>query len=118
MMIQRLLRTFRPTPTKGYRPLKLLHVDSSILGPHSVSRLLSAAIVEHQRKLNPGLEVIYRDLAATPLLHLSPAHISAFQGTAPQDGAVQKDLAEGGMVPDEVFAADIIVIGAPMYNFG
>ena len=97
--------------------MKLLHVDSSILGPHSVSRILSGEIVEQHRRLNPGLEVIYRDLAAEPLMHLSPAHIAAFQGQALKDGAVEADIANGGKVLDEVFAASILVIGAPMYNF-
>jgi FMN-dependent NADH-azoreductase len=98
--------------------MTLLHIDSSILGPHSVSRLLSAAIVEQQRILHPGIEVVYRDLAAAPLPHLSPAHIAAFQGAAPADTALPTDLAEGAKVLDELFAADVIVIGAPMYNFG
>ena len=66
---------------EGIPAMKLLHIDLSILGPHSVSRLLSAEIVNQQRKLHPGVEVIYRDLAADPLMHLSPAHIAAFGGT-------------------------------------
>ena len=97
--------------------MKLLHVDSSILGPHSVSRILSGEIAGQHKRLNPGLEIIYRDLAAEPLMHLSPAHIAAFQGQAPQNGAVEADIANSGKVLDEVFAASILVIGAPMYNF-
>jgi FMN-dependent NADH-azoreductase len=96
--------------------VKLLHIDSSILGPHSVSRILSADIVEQQRRLNPGLEVTYRDLAAEPHLHFSPAHIAAAHGATP-DATVQTDLATAGADLDQLFAADIIVIGAPMYNF-
>ena len=97
--------------------MKLLHVDSSILGPHSVSRILSGEIAGQHKRLNPALEVIYRDLAAEPLMHLSPDHIAAFQGRALKDGAVEADIANGGKVLDEVFAASILVIGAPMYNF-
>jgi FMN-dependent NADH-azoreductase len=96
--------------------VKLLHVDSSILGVNSVSRTLTAEVVEQQRRLHPGLEVIYRDLAAAPHLHFSPAHIAAAYGVTP-DAAVQSDLDDSGAVVDELFAADIIVIGAPMYNF-
>src|SRR6202789_1979067 len=95
----------------------LLHVDSSILGPNSVSRTLSAAIVEQQKALHPGIAVIYRDLAAAPPLHLSGAHLAAWQGTAQADEEVIADVANGTALLDEVFAADIIVIGAPMYNF-
>jgi FMN-dependent NADH-azoreductase len=96
--------------------VKLLHIDSSILGPNSVSRTLTAEIVEQQRRLHPGIEVIYRDLAAAPHLHFSPAHLAAAYGVTP-DATVANDLADGNAVIDELFAADIIVIGAPMYNF-
>ncbi len=96
--------------------MKLLHVDSSILGANSVSRTLTAEVVEQQRRLYPGLEATYRDLAAAPHLHFSPAHIAAAYGVTP-DAPVQTDLDDGGAVIDELFAADIIVIGAPMYNF-
>ena len=96
--------------------MKLLHIDSSILGPNSVSRTLTAEIVDQQRKLHRGIEVTYRDLAAAPHLHFSPAHIAAAYGATP-DELTQADLASGGAALDELFAADIIVIGAPMYNF-
>jgi len=97
--------------------MNLLHIDSSILGENSVSRILSASIVEQEKRLHPGITVTYRDLAATPLLHLGPAHIAAWHGAPPADDAVAADLAAGGTILDELFAADIIVIGAPMYNF-
>jgi FMN-dependent NADH-azoreductase len=96
--------------------VKLLHVDSSILGANSVSRTLTAEVVEQQRRLHPEVEVVYRDLAAEPHLHFSPAHLAAAYGATP-DATVANDLADGNAVVDELFAADIIVIGAPMYNF-
>src|SRR5947208_786381 len=97
-------------------PMKLLHVDSSVLGPHSVSRQVSAAIVDRLAKATPGLEVVYRDLTATPLDHLSGPHLAAAQGAAPTP-ALAQDLAAGEAMLDEFLAADIVVIGAPMYNF-
>lgn len=96
--------------------MKLLHLDSSVLGPHSVSRQVSAAIVERLRLANPGLDVVYRDLAVTPLGHLTGLHLAASQGATP-DPALREDLAAGQAVLDEFLAADTIVIGAPMYNF-
>ena len=96
--------------------MKLLHIDSSVLGPHSVSRQVSAAIVDSLRKVTPGLEIVYRDLATTPLAHLSGPHLAAAQGAAP-DAALQPDLAAGQAVLDEFLAADTVVLGAPMYNF-
>src|SRR5258707_2473404 len=97
--------------------MKLLHIDSSILGAYSVSRTLSAEIVERQRALHPGIEVTYRDLASDQALHLSGAHLAAWQGGAVDDATLGSDLATGGAYLDELFAADILVIGAPMYNF-
>ena len=96
--------------------MKLLHIDSSVLGPHSVSRQVSAAIVDRLRKATPGLEIVYRDLATMPLAHLSGPHLAAAQGAAPE-AALQQDLAAGQAVIDEFLAADIVVLGAPMYNF-
>jgi FMN-dependent NADH-azoreductase len=96
--------------------MKLLHIDSSVLGPHSVSRKLSAAIVDRLRQTTPGLEISYRDLSTTPLAHLSGSHLAAAQGAAPS-AEVQADLAIGQAVLEEFLAADIVVLGAPMYNF-
>lgn len=90
--------------------MKLLHVDSSILGAGSVSRELTAEITASEQKRDPHLELIYRDLAADPIDHLSGAHIAAREGAAPE--------AAGQAALDEFLAADIVVIGAPMYNFG
>jgi FMN-dependent NADH-azoreductase len=96
--------------------MKLLHIDSSVLGPHSVSRQVSSAIVGRLRQANPGLELVYRDLSSTPLAHLSGSHLAAAQGAA-SSAEVRAELAAGQAVLDEFLAADIVVLGAPMYNF-
>src|SRR5258707_3438935 len=96
--------------------MKLLHIDSSVLGPHSVSRQVSAAIVDRLRKATPGLEITYRDLTLTPLAHLSGSHLAAGQG-APAEASLREDIAAGQAVLSEVLAADIVLLGAPMYNF-
>lgn len=97
--------------------MTILHIDASILGGYSVSRSLSAEIVARQQALHPGSKVIYRDLVVDAALHLSDRHIAVFQGGAVTDPALGADLAAGGAYIDDLFAADIIVIGAPMYNF-
>ena len=93
--------------------MKLLHIDSSILGAYSVSRQLSAEITAKLRQVTPDLEITYRDLAAEPLPHLSGADLAARQPGAD----IQHDLALNAKVLDEFLAANIVVIGAPMYNF-
>ena len=97
--------------------MQLLHIDSSVLGPNSASRALSAEIAARQVALHPGMTVVRRDLAADAALHLSPAHLVVWQGGAVEDDLLSADLAKGGTYLEELFSADIIVIGAPMYNF-
>jgi FMN-dependent NADH-azoreductase len=97
--------------------MQLLHLDSSVLGTNSVSRTLSAEIVARQAALHPGLNVVRRDLAADTALHLSGAHLAAWQGGSVEDANLGADLARGSSYIDDLFASDIIVIGAPMYNF-
>ena len=95
----------------------ILHIDSSILGDHSVSRALTADIVSRQLVLHTGATVIRRDLAADGAMHLSGAHLAVFQGGQVGSADLGTDLAIGSACMDELFAADVIVIGAPMYNF-
>jgi FMN-dependent NADH-azoreductase len=98
--------------------MNLLHVDASILGSNSVSRKVTAAVVERLREADPALTVTYRDLAAEPLSHLSPEvlpseHPLAVLATVDDPAA----RAVSTTVLEEFLAADVVVIGAPMYNF-
>ena len=72
--------------------MKLLHLDSSITGQHSVSRALTAEIVAAHIAQHPGTEVTYHDLAKQPAMHLSPAHLAAFQGGSVESTALGQDL--------------------------
>jgi FMN-dependent NADH-azoreductase len=98
--------------------MNLLHIDSSILGSNSVSRSISAAIVSRLKGELPALEVHHHDLASAPLPHLSGAYLAGQSADVKHDQALQEDLALGGRVLDEFLAADVVVIGVPMYNFG
>jgi FMN-dependent NADH-azoreductase len=98
--------------------MQLLHVDSSILGSNSASRLLTAEVVEAERRRVPGLKVVYRDLAAEPLGHISGGHLGAAQGADVElPPELQRDVALGKTALAEFLASDIVVVGAPMYNF-
>lgn len=92
--------------------MKLLHLDASILGDHSVSRAVSAAIVARIEEQIPDLEIRYRDLAEAPPSHLTAAHLGQGEAALPP-----ADLELGQTMLGEFLAADIVVIGAPMYNF-
>jgi FMN-dependent NADH-azoreductase len=99
-------------------PMQLLHVDSSILGSNSASRLLTAEVVEAERRRVPGLKVVYRDLAAEPLGHISGGHLGAAQGADVElPPELERDVALGQAALAEFLASDIVVVGAPMYNF-
>ena len=80
--------------------MTILKIDSSITGEASVSRQLTAAILDQLKAQQPGATIVARDLAAEPIDHLTLAAFADSQ------------------VLDEFLAADTIVIGAPMYNFG
>ncbi|RKR31332.1 MULTISPECIES: FMN-dependent NADH-azoreductase [Paraburkholderia] len=98
--------------------MKILHLDSSILGDYSVSRGLSAAIVAKLLTLHPDAEVIRHDLVADPIGPLSGDHVAVIRtGTAPISPALGEDVSRGNAYIDELFSSDVIVIGAPMYNF-
>ena len=79
--------------------MTVLHIDASINGDKSASRAISRSIVDQLTIERGGGDIIYRDLAAEPLPHLT---LGAFADTS---------------VLDEFLAADTVVIGAPMYNF-
>jgi FMN-dependent NADH-azoreductase len=88
--------------------MNVLHIDSSILGEASASRTLTRTIVAKLKSGNPSLRMSYRDLAAQPLPHYSLASVTGSDaGEAARDAATL----------DEFVTADVIVIGAPLYNF-
>lgn len=89
--------------------MKLLHIDSSALGANSVTRDLSATVVARWQDAVPGLSVQYRDLDANPVPHLTGGSLA---------GANPEEAADAAAVVEQFLAADVIVIGAPMYNFG
>ena len=88
--------------------MKLLHLDSAATGTGSVTRELTAAIVARWQAAIPGLEVTYRDLDADPLPHLTGAVLT---GAAPEVAAL------GEATLQQFLDSDVIVVGAPMYNF-
>ena len=94
--------------------MKLLHIDSSALGTFSVTRELTAAAVAQYRERNPGVAVSYRDLAADPLPHWTPIGGDP-SALTPE---LRAQAAHNEEILQEFLAADVIIIGAPMYNFG
>lgn len=97
----------------------VLHIDSSPLGDHSVSRKLTAKVLAELKAEHGDTQIVKRDLVATPLPHLSGITVGAFFTPPDQLNEVLKDaLKLSNELIDELYAADVIVIGAPMWNFG
>ena len=88
--------------------MKVLHIDSSILGDNSASRVLSREIVSKLSEQHPDAEVKYLDLAASALPHLSGRSLAKLDA---DESALSASTLE------DFLGADVIVIGAPMYNF-
>jgi len=97
--------------------MKLLHIDSSILGNQSASRQLTASIVASLTKTDATAEVVYHDLAAEPPGHLTGAQFAALRGVEPQDEATMREADRNSKMLGDFLVADVVVIGAPMYNF-
>jgi FMN-dependent NADH-azoreductase len=97
----------------------ILIVDSSPAGERSVSRRLTAKVLAELRAKHPGGAIIERDLSLDPFPHLDGLTIGAFFTPPEQRNAVLTEaIRRSDAAVDEVLAADVIVVGAPMYNFG
>jgi FMN-dependent NADH-azoreductase len=98
--------------------MKLLHIDSSILGTQSATRELGAALVTKWQREHPRSEVRYVDLTREPLNHLTGELLGAESvPVAQRSPELQRDVEDGQRALDDFLAADVIVVGAPMYNF-
>lgn len=98
--------------------MKLLHVDSSVLGTNSVSRLLSAEVVAEWRKANPQATVDYLDLAVDTPNHFTADAIGIKTGLQVEPTEAQRfENAVSERLVSQFLASDVIVIGAPFYNF-
>lgn len=98
--------------------MNILHLQTGLFGEQSVSRQLGDKIVARLQQENADATVINRDLITTPIQHLD-AEILLAGGTEvdAQTEKQQVELALTETLLEELFAADVIVIGAPMYNF-
>jgi FMN-dependent NADH-azoreductase len=95
----------------------VLVITSSALGDASVSNKLVNKAVEELRQQDPKITVTTRDVGADPIPHLTFDSTVALGGE-PANEAQAEARALSDQLVAEVKAADIIVIGAPMYNFG
>ena len=95
----------------------VLQINTSLFGEHGQSSRLAASLVE--QLLGPNDRLIQRDLAVDPVPHLTAQRFSAFTTAEAERTAEQREVAAySDRLIDELRAADVVVLGLPMYNFG
>jgi FMN-dependent NADH-azoreductase len=99
--------------------MSLLRIDSSPRGERSVSRTLSGEFVTTWHRAHPAAPVVTRDIGRQPVPHVDEEWIAgAFTPPETHSPAVAERVRVSNALIDELLAADRIVLGAPMYNFG
>lgn len=97
--------------------MQLLHIDSAITGEQSVSRQLTARTVAAWIATHPGTQVQHLDLAADVVPHLGADALGFRTGQAAETAVQREENALSEALVSQFLAADVVVIGAPLYNF-
>jgi FMN-dependent NADH-azoreductase len=101
--------------------MNILHIDSCALGDHSASRQTTAATVAALTAANEHATVLYRDLAASPLSHASGPLLQVisqcWDNDIPMNAELRAEALQAASLLQEFHDADVVVLGAPMYNF-
>src|SRR3546814_247494 len=96
---------------------KVLVLKSAVTGAASVSNKLVGEFVRQLRERDPSAAIVTRDLGADPVPHLLPETVAGIRATA-QTETEKAALAQSDALVDELRETELLVIGAPMYNFG
>ena len=96
----------------------ILIIDSAATGDASVSRRLTGELAGTLRRRHPGATIVRRDVGSDPIPHLVAETTHAIRGAEAGTDAARDAVALSDTLIAELKAADLIVIGAPMYNFG
>lgn len=97
---------------------RALIIDSAATGEASVSRKLTREFVRSLRAHDASLALVFRDVGANPIPHLSEETVPAIRAGVVESEGAREALALSDTLIAELNEADLIVIGAPMYNFG
>ena len=97
--------------------MNILIVTSSAQGAASVSSRLTATFADQLRAAHPDSRIVVRDVGRNPIPHLTEANVAGVRAEAQTETEIAaRDLSDELIA--EVRAADLVVIGSPMYNFG
>jgi FMN-dependent NADH-azoreductase len=98
--------------------MKILHLDSSVLGENSASKALTAKVAAAWKSATPAAVIRHRDLGTEAPQHLSPGYFAI--GATPEAERSENQTSElklSDALIEEFIAADALIIGAPLYNF-
>jgi FMN-dependent NADH-azoreductase len=96
----------------------VLILDSAATGDASVSRKLTEAAAQTIRRRDPAARIVRRDIGVDPVPHLTEETVPAIRAGLVESETAREALALSDALVAELKEADLIVIGAPMYNFG
>ena len=96
----------------------ILILDSAATGAGSISHGLTDGLAATIRRRHPAARIVRRDIGADPIPHLDAATTAAIRGAEAGSDEARAAVALSDQLVAELQAADLIVIGAPMYNFG
>jgi FMN-dependent NADH-azoreductase len=96
----------------------LLHIDASPRGERSHSRRMTREFVQQWQQHHPNDTIAYRDVGRNPIPHVDETWIAAaFSSPEEENPQLQEAIRLSDQLVDEFLAADVYVIGVPMYNF-
>ncbi|HIQ43255.1 MAG TPA: FMN-dependent NADH-azoreductase [Pseudomonas oleovorans] len=97
---------------------RILVIESSARQQGSVSRELTQQFIGNWQAAHPADQIQVRDLAVDPVPHLDATLLGGWMTPSEQQSEAEKvALARSNLLTDEVLAADVLVLAAPMYNF-
>ncbi|QXI30014.1 FMN-dependent NADH-azoreductase [Pseudomonas vanderleydeniana] len=97
---------------------RVLIIESSARQQDSVSRQLTQQFISQWKAAHPADEITVRDLAQNPVPHLDSNLLGGWMKPQEQRSAIeQASLERSNELTDELLAADVLVLAAPMYNF-
>ncbi len=101
--------------------MNILHIDSCALGDNSPSRRDTAAAVARLASAHEGARVNYRDLAASPLSHVTAPLLQVMRrqwnSAIPMHPELRAESLLSASLLQEFIDANIVVVGAPMHNY-
>lgn len=97
--------------------MQILHIDSAITGNNSITRELTADILANLQQAHPEAKVDYLDLAVNAPSHLSAQSLGFRTGQEAATEIERQENAISEALVTQFLAADVIIVGAPFYNF-